>query len=77
VDAASRPHEYPGKLEDPGELRPELAPATFSWVTADISESGAIGAANEGTTEDGELWYQEGSAALARSIEEIFSDNES
>jgi creatinine amidohydrolase len=47
---------YPGSLEDPGELRPEFAPATFSWATQDISPSGIMGDAPAATAEQGERW---------------------
>ncbi len=47
---------YPGHLEDPGELRPECAPATFAWASQDISPSGVMGDATAATAEKGARW---------------------
>lgn len=47
---------YPASLEDPGELRPEGAPATFSWVSQDLSPSGIMGDATIATAEEGAQW---------------------
>jgi creatinine amidohydrolase len=48
---------YPAKIEDPGELRPECAPATYSWASQDISPSGIMGNAPIGTPDKGHRWY--------------------
>ncbi|MBC8010251.1 MAG: creatininase family protein [Burkholderiales bacterium] len=50
------PRHYPGSLEDPGELRPEFAPATYSWASQDISPHGVMGDATVATAEDGARW---------------------
>jgi creatinine amidohydrolase len=68
VDTSVLPCEYPGSVDDPDELRAECAPATYSWVTADISESGVIGDSSKATLEDGKDWLDKGGAALAESI---------
>ncbi len=47
---------YPARVDDPGELRPECAPATYSWASQDISPSGIMGDAPAGTPEKGERW---------------------
>ncbi len=47
---------YPASLDDPGELRPESAPATFSWVSQDLSPSGIMGDAPAATVEQGVRW---------------------
>jgi creatinine amidohydrolase len=47
---------YPGRLDDPGQLRPECAPATFAWATQDLSPSGVMGDAPAATAEQGERW---------------------
>lgn len=47
---------YPGRVGDPGELRPEFAPATFSWASQDISPSGIMGDAPAGTAANGARW---------------------
>ena len=39
VDMAQAICEYPAHIDDQSELRPEGAPATFAWVTQDISRS--------------------------------------
>jgi len=60
--------EYPARLEDPGELRPENAPAIFSWISSDVSRSGTMGDATRASVEKGRLWIDEASAALAKRI---------
>lgn len=49
---------FPARIEDPGELRPECAPAIFSWVTLDLSPSGIMGDAAAGTPEKGRRWFE-------------------
>jgi creatinine amidohydrolase len=63
--------EYPARLDDPGELRPENAPAIFSWITSDISKSGVMGDATRATRENGLRWLDQASTALARRITEL------
>lgn len=65
--------EYPAQLSDPGELRPEDAPAIFSWATEDVSHSGVLGDAIAATHEKGRHWLEAESAALARRIEELLN----
>lgn len=60
--------EYPARIEDPGELRPEGAPATFAWVTRDLSTSGVMGDATAATPEKGARWLDRGAAAYAAAI---------
>ena len=60
--------EYAGKLGDPGELRAERAPATFSWVTRDMSRSGVMGNAQAGTKEKGLRWLPLTTQGLAEAI---------
>jgi creatinine amidohydrolase len=55
---------YPARIGDPGELRPENAPATFAWATQDISPSGIMGDAKAGTAENGRQWLDEAAAGL-------------
>ncbi|MFW6354799.1 MAG: creatininase family protein [Verrucomicrobiota bacterium] len=71
VDTTYLPCEYPGSVDDPAELRAECAPATYSWVTADISDSGVVGDASAATLEDGREWLEKGAAALAERIVEL------
>jgi creatinine amidohydrolase len=63
--------EYPARLDDPGELRPENAPAIFSWITSDISKSGVMGDATRATREKGLRWFDLASTALAQRISEL------
>ena len=60
--------EFPARLEDPGELRPENAPAIFSWISSDISDSGVMGDATLATSADGEAWFSAACANLAEQI---------
>lgn len=63
--------EYPARVDDPGELRPENAPAIFSWITSDVSVSGVMGDATAAAGEKGRQWFDEASTALARRIEAL------
>ena len=63
--------EYPARLDDPGELRPESAPAIFSWITRDISRSGVMGDATAARPDKGATWFAEAAAALAQRIEAL------
>ena len=60
--------EYPARLGVPGELRPEDAPATFSWLTSDISQSGVMGDARKATVAQGRRWLDAAATALAERI---------
>jgi creatinine amidohydrolase len=57
--------EYPARLDDPGELRPGNAPATFAWMTSDISSSGVMGDATKATAAKGRRWLEAAATALA------------
>jgi creatinine amidohydrolase len=59
---------YPSFLGDPGELRPENAPATYSWASQDISPSGIMGDAPAGTAEKGAKWLELISVGMAADI---------
>jgi len=63
--------EYPARLDDPGELRPEDAPAVFSWLTRDVSQSGVMGNAPAATADKGRAWLDDASTALARRLAEL------
>jgi len=62
--------EYPARLTDPGELRPENAPATFAWMTRDLSRSGVMGDPTPATAEQGRRWLDAAAAGLAAKITE-------
>ncbi len=53
---ADAPCHYPARIDDPGELRPECAPATYSWASQDISPHGVMGDATVATAGEGEVW---------------------
>lgn len=65
--------EYPARPEDPGELRPENAPAIFSWISRDISQSGTMGDATAASEEKGKRWLDEASSTLAERITALCS----
>jgi creatinine amidohydrolase len=71
VDMSAAVCEYSGRIEDPGELRPERAPATMAWITSDLSKSGIMGDATAGTVEKGELWLDLMSTATATAIADV------
>lgn len=59
---------YPARLEDPGRLRPESAPATFAWASQDISPNGIMGDATAGTAEKGRRWADAMTAGYVASL---------
>lgn len=71
VDMTVAACEYAGRIEDPGELRPERAPATMAWITSDLSKSGIMGDALAATAADGELWLDRVSTGFAATIAEV------
>ena len=60
--------EYPAYLEAPGKLRPERAPATFAWLTQDISQSGVMGDPRPATLDKGQRWLSDSGRCLADKI---------
>ena len=56
VDMTAAVSEYCGNVDDPGELRPERAPATMAWITSDLSKSGIMGDARAATAALGHAW---------------------
>ncbi|WP_221033113.1 creatininase family protein [Actomonas aquatica] len=77
VDMDAAVAEYPDDAASAGELRPEAAPATFAWVTADVSRTGIMGDAPAGTAERGEAWLATTAQAYANQIETICRKNRS
>ena len=61
--------EFPARIEDPGELRPEAAPAIFSWMSSDVSKTGVMGDATRATAELGEKSLEHVGKVLASSVE--------
>ena len=68
VDMAQARCEFPARLDAPGQLRPEAAPARFAWVTRDVSASGIMGDATAATRENGERWLAHGAERIAAAI---------
>ena len=60
--------EFPARLDAPGQLRPEAAPARFAWITRDVSSSGIMGDATAATREKGERWLAHGAERIAAAI---------
>jgi creatinine amidohydrolase len=63
--------EYPSRMGDPGVLRLDRAPATFAWITRDISDSGVIGDGTLGTAEKGARWIEIVANAYAEAIAQV------
>lgn len=63
--------EYPPRLDDPGELRPERTAATYGWLTRDLSRSGVIGNPTRATPEKGRAWLDGTGTALAAAIRRL------
>ena len=59
---------YPVSLDAPGQLRPENAPATHSWITRDIAPEGVMGDATKATADKGQRWLD---SALDQMAEQI------
>lgn len=71
VRMAHARREYPAHVDDPGLLKPEAAPATFSWASQDVSKSGIMGDATAASVEKGTRWLELGAAHYADQIAEI------
>lgn len=65
--------EYPSRHDAPGNLHPEDAPATFAWLTRDISSSGVMGDATAATEDNGRAWLASASSGLAQKLLELTS----
>jgi creatinine amidohydrolase len=63
--------EYPARIDDPSPLRPEAAPATFSWASQDISKTGIMGDATAASAEKGMRWLELGAERYAEQIAEL------
>jgi len=60
-----------GSLDPSKQLKPEFAPATYAWMTLDVSQSGVCGDATIATKEKGELWLERAADALAKRLMEL------
>jgi creatinine amidohydrolase len=65
------PCHYPAHIEDPGELRPECAPATYAWASQDISPHGVMGDAKAATAELGAKWVTGIAQAYAENLSQL------
>jgi creatinine amidohydrolase len=74
IDMSRAVCEFPARLEDPGKLRPECAPAIYSWVSADVSKSGIMGDATAATPERGKAWVEAETKSLAKAIVQICTE---
>ncbi|GAB5560827.1 MAG: hypothetical protein SynsKO_24740 [Synoicihabitans sp.] len=62
---------YPVPQNAPGKLRPENAPAIFSWKTRDIAPDGVMGDATKATAEKGKQWLETALDQVAEQIREL------
>jgi len=72
VDRSAYTTNYIADIAKPELLRPENAPAIFSWLTADIAPSGVLGDPRPATSEKGAHWIEEASAQIAKLLEAMF-----
>jgi creatinine amidohydrolase len=72
VDRSAYTTNYIADIAKPELLRPENAPAIFSWLTANIAPSGVLGDPRPATPEKGERWIEEASAQIAKLLEAMF-----
>jgi creatinine amidohydrolase len=68
VDMTKARCEYPARLEDPGLLRPEKAPATFAWLSRDVSQGGVMGDPTRASAEKGGLWLSQEGKSLREAL---------
>ena len=64
---------YPASLDDPGELRPENAPAIFSWKTRDIAPEGVMGDATKATEAKGHRWFNDALDQVAEQVRKLLA----
>jgi creatinine amidohydrolase len=64
---------YIRQLDDPGTLLPEGGPATYAWLTRDISPSGVLGDPGPSTAENGLAWRKLYAQALCAAMQEIYA----
>lgn len=72
VDRNSYTVNYIADVNKPELLRPENAPAVFSWLTRDIASSGVLGDPRPATAENGARWIADAAAHLAAALEAMF-----
>jgi creatinine amidohydrolase len=72
VDRSAYTVNYIADVNKPELLRPENAPAVFSWLTRDIAASGVLGDPRPATAENGARWIADAAAHLAAALEAMF-----
>ena len=69
VDRSAYTVNYVADVAHPELLLPENAPATFAWLTRDISPSGVLGDPRPATAENGARWRDAAATRLAAALE--------
>ena len=68
VHTAEYTSNYIADISAPSVLKPEFAPATFSWLTRDIAPSGVMGDPRPSTAENGARWVEAASFKIAEAL---------
>lgn len=69
VDQSVYTVTYIADVANPELLLPENAPATFAWLTRDISPSGVMGDPRPATAENGARWLEQAATRLAAALQ--------
>jgi creatinine amidohydrolase len=72
VDRSAYTVNYIADIANPALLRPENAPAVFSWLTRDIASSGVLGDPRAATPERGARWIEEAATQIATLLEAMY-----
>ncbi len=67
---------YIADLEKPSVLKPEFAPATFSWLTRDIAPSGVMGDPRPASAENGAKWIEASALKIAAALQAMLDFEE-
>jgi creatinine amidohydrolase len=73
VDQSAYTVNYIADAAQPEVLKPENAPATFAWLTRDISPNGVMGDPRPATAENGARWLDEAAVRLAAALEAMLA----
>jgi creatinine amidohydrolase len=69
VDTSAYTVNYIADIANPEPILPENAPATFAWLTRDISPTGVMGDPRPATAEKGARWLDQAATRLAAALE--------
>jgi len=69
VDRSAYTVNYIADVSEAELLLPENAPATFSWLTRDIAESGVMGDPRPASADKGRRWLEQAATQLAAALE--------